>query len=577
VATLFNSRLRKFRFYALFLIFVALPVTCFLVLFSYSEQLFDTPKHRRLTFITVNDTYMLGGAAEGEAGGLDRLRTLRKNIERDAPEAILLHAGDFLAPSLISRVFKGEHMINVLNNLDGDDQAFDKRMFVVFGNHEFDDSKCGEKYAPLNDRVAESKFTWLNSNLDFSNCTGMKSIANQGNVKKDSGILLVNGVKLGLFGIGLTPDKMNNIDSSRDFPAYENEISSAKTRIAHLRLEGAEFIVGITHLPKEDDEKLIEELASEGLGLLIGGHDHTNMILPDKDGVGRGFKADFDAQSAWRIDVDLSGVGKPVIKGKRFDLDARVPPDPKLAALAKSWSVRAETRICKEQMGSDDPNCLAVTIGRTQAPLEVEDSANRTQETGFGDWLADEVLNKVEADIVILNAGSFSRNANLKQGEVKLRHLYEIFRYDNAIAVRPFPASKVCEALVHGFGSPGRGAWPHTAGVEIDIEGPPGAASPVRVRRFVKRPDLSCDSNEEIKVAALAYVLCGNDGYPFWPKEVARSDECTDKLNEKPLLNLAERYGLREVAKKAIEAARSDGIQPKNKGRVRFNVGAVKK
>jgi 5'-nucleotidase len=564
-------------------VFYVLVVALFLVLplisfyFFHSNALFGTSNHRRLTFITVNDTYMLGNAAEGEAGGLDRLRTLRRTIERDSPEAILLHAGDFLAPSLISRVFKGEHMIDVLNNLDGDDKAFDKRMFVVFGNHEFDDSRCGENYAPLNDRVAESRFTWLNANLDFSACAGMKSISNQGNVKKDSGILLVNGVRLGLFGIGLTPDKMDNVNPSVNFPAYEDEMNAAKTRIAHLKLEGAEFIVGITHLSKEDDEKLIQQLASEGLGLLIGGHDHTNMILPDKDGDGRGFKADFDAQSAWRIDVDLSGAGKPNIKSRLVKLEADISADPVLTALAKSWSERAETRICKEKRDPEGPNCLGVTIGRTQAPLEVEESANRNQETGFGDWLADEVIKKVGADVVILNSGSFSRNANLKPGEVKLRHLYEIFRYDNVIAVRPFPASKVCEALVHGFGSPGRGAWPHTAGVEIDIEGPPGAVHPVRVRRFVNRPDLSCESDDEIKVAGLPHILCGNDGYKLWPKDVARSDKCPEKLSEKPLPDATEKYWLLEIARKGIEAAGSEGIQPKNAGRIKFNAGAQRR
>ena len=113
------------------------------------------PAERRVTFIAVNDIYRLDGIAEGKSGGLGRVRTLRTWIERDAPDALLLHAGDFLSPSLIGKVFKGEQMIDAMNNLDGDPKAFDARMFVAFGNHEFDDSRCNKADSPLDKRVVD--------------------------------------------------------------------------------------------------------------------------------------------------------------------------------------------------------------------------------------------------------------------------------------------------------------------------------------------------------------------------------------------------------------------------------------
>ena len=120
---------------------------------------------RRVTFLTINDIYRLDGVAEGRSGGLTRVRTLRKWIERDAPNAILLHAGDFLSPSLVSEQSKGASMVDILNSLDGDPSAFDSRMFVTFGNHEFDISRCSDANPPLNARVAESQFVWLAANL----------------------------------------------------------------------------------------------------------------------------------------------------------------------------------------------------------------------------------------------------------------------------------------------------------------------------------------------------------------------------------------------------------------------------
>ena len=131
---------------------------------------------RVATILAVNDIYRIDGVGAEEIGGLHRLRTLRKDIEKKSGNVLLLHAGDFLSPSLESRVFKGEQMIDAMNNLDGDPNKFDARMFVAFGNHEFDDSNCLSAPASLNARIDESQFTWLNANLDFANCASMKDV-----------------------------------------------------------------------------------------------------------------------------------------------------------------------------------------------------------------------------------------------------------------------------------------------------------------------------------------------------------------------------------------------------------------
>ena len=100
---------------------------------------------RVATILAVNDIYRIDGVGAEEIGGLHRLRTLRKDIEKKSGNVLLLHAGDFLSPSLESRVFKGEQMIDAMNNLDGDPNKFDARMFVAFGNHEFDDFKLPQR------------------------------------------------------------------------------------------------------------------------------------------------------------------------------------------------------------------------------------------------------------------------------------------------------------------------------------------------------------------------------------------------------------------------------------------------
>jgi 5'-nucleotidase len=537
---------------------------------------------RHVTFIAVNDIYRLDGVGDDKKGGLARLRTLRKTIERDAPNAILLHAGDFLAPSLISKVFKGKQMIDIMNRLDGDGPAFDHRMFVVFGNHEFDDSRCNDKGAVLEARVLESRFTWLNANLDFSNCWMMKSLSDQENVKKNGVVVDVNDVKVGLFGIGLTPDKMDGKKTER-YPNYADDLDAARRSIEYLRARGAEFIVALTHLPQSADEELLNELGAKGLDMLVGGHEHTASVFQDRKLQAWGFKSDSDALTARRIDVDLPRQGRPKIRGyDLIRLDEIYSPDADIAERAKVWSARAEADICKNDRGSDNPDCLSDPIGSTQAAIELRESVSRTGETGFGDWLADQLLAHTEADVAIVTAGLLGLDSELAAGtKLRVRHIVEMFRYDDTVvAARSFPATMVCEALRHGFASPGAGAWPHISGAKVKIQLPQRTGNAVEVTGFTRFPQLDCQSNEPIKVASMPFVLCGNDAYPFRPEE--HGESCIADLNKNPYIQdptrrIPDRIKLGRLAEKGITNAGGAGINPTTDGRVGFNDPPPKK
>ena len=514
---------------------------------------------RRLTFLAINDVYRLEGVADGKSGGLTRVRTLRKWIERDAPNAILLHAGDFLSPSLISREFKGASMVDIMNRLDGEPDGFDSRMFVTFGNHEFDISKCGDADPPLNARVAESQFIWLAANLDFSQCAGMRAMLERKNVSRDGVVIAVDTIKLGLFGLGQTPDQVG----APAYPNNEKALPAARRSIAYLRERGAEVIVALTHLSRAEDEELIAQLSGAGLDLVVGGHDHTAMVLLDDRGKARGVKADSDARTAWRIDVQVPLGGKPRVDAQLITLNEAIPPDPSLAKVAQAWSARAERQLCAAR-GLAKADCLAEPIGRTQTVIELEEEANRSKETGFGDWLADLVAEKTGADVVLINSGILGLGEDLAPGtRLLLRHVVDMFRFDDVVAVESFPAKTVCEAIEHGFKIPGMGAWPHVGGLDVEVTRR-AAGNEVAVKGFRRKAGVTCADETPIKVAAAPYLLCSNDGYRFLPG----SKTCGEDLKKK---SLAEgRKPFSEIAEAAIRAAGDAGIKPVKDGRVRF-------
>ena len=497
---------------------------------------------RAATILAVNDIYRIDGVGEKEAGGLHRLRTLRKTVEKESGKVLLLHAGDFLSPSLESRVFKGEQMIDAMNNLDGDPKKFDTRMFVAFGNHEFDDSDCNKSPAPLNARLDESQFTWLNVNLDFSNCASMKDVTAHKNVKRTA-VIELGSIKFGIFGIGLTPDIKNN----KKYPVFGELYEAARAAIKELRAKKVDVVVALTHLNQEDDQYLIDALSGSGLDLVVGGHDHTWMELKDNAGVVRGYKADSDAKSAWRIKVRLPAKGGTTFVGERIVLNDAIARDPALDALAKNWSAQAEAKFCAERKKAGrKPNghkCLQEEAGTAQFPVRLEEEDNRTTETEFGRWIARVVRDTTNADVAIVHAGILGLNTNLDSGaKLRVEQIVDIFRYDDPIAGRMAPASLVGAAIRHGLGRPGTGAWPHLYGVRA--AGVPKTPKDAQARkkkwdgeiRFEKA-DIDCTKDTPIKVAGAPYLLCGGDDYPVMAAENEKGANCIETLKNKPILD----------------------------------------
>src|SRR5688572_23993605 len=122
------------------------------------------PAPARFKILQINDVYKIEGLEGGQSGGLARLRTLRKHLESDGTPVIVLHAGDTLYPSVMSKFLDARPMVDVLNLLDGDPSAFDPRLVVTFGNHEFDQSDP----SILMNRVRESAFEWVATNTTLT-------------------------------------------------------------------------------------------------------------------------------------------------------------------------------------------------------------------------------------------------------------------------------------------------------------------------------------------------------------------------------------------------------------------------
>lgn len=133
---------------------IALYVLCLLSVatgYANAQQNQASPS-KTITIIQLNDVYQIAPVDRGKRGGLARVGTLQKKIRAAAPNTLFLLSGDFISPSVASRLFKGKQMVAALNAAGLD--------IATLGNHEFD-------FGPdvLRERMKESRFAYTIANV----------------------------------------------------------------------------------------------------------------------------------------------------------------------------------------------------------------------------------------------------------------------------------------------------------------------------------------------------------------------------------------------------------------------------
>ena len=225
---------------------------------------------RPILFVQVNDLYHIDSLADftnSDSLILPRIATCLTRL-RDyygTDQVFFCLPGDFLAPSCLSKQFKGAHMVSVLNQMGLD--------FVTFGNHEFDDPITRED---LVDRIDQSNFKWIISNLEFP-APNNDSIVSHANYQLVHPIWLSKTNLIILFGV-MYKDKSVTVPFIHDpvemtkvvIEACQEAVSDATKQRSDLDIK-LNF-VALTH--QSLDEDLLLAQSCSDLCLIMGGHDH---------------------------------------------------------------------------------------------------------------------------------------------------------------------------------------------------------------------------------------------------------------------------------------------------------------
>ncbi|MDQ1590208.1 MAG: 5-nucleotidase / UDP-sugar diphosphatase [Pyrinomonadaceae bacterium] len=435
----------------------------------------------RVTLLQVNDVYQISPVDRGKRGGLARIATLRKQIVAESPHTLYLLAGDTLGPSVASNIFKGRQMIAAWNVTGLD--------YAALGNHEFD---FGD--AVLRERMRESKFTWLGSNV-FDRKTGKLFGDMPPFVVRE-----FDGVKVGLFGL-LTTDTKQSSSPGADVE-FRDPCRTAREMTKRLRSRGARTIVAVTHLTIETDKRLAR--CAPDIDVIIGGHEHT--VLQSLSGRTPIFKMGSDARNLGRIDLNIYRRGGELesIDWEIIPVTDATPDEPQAAAVIGEF----EKKLAAE---------LDLPVGRTTVELDARQETNRSRETNLGSFIADAYRKYAGADVALLNGGSIRSNTTYGPGALSKRDVLSILPFENPIVKIEVTGATLRAALEHGVSRVREereaGLFPQVSGLRFTYDG--RLASGARVTS-VTVGNTPLDNNKTYTLAVNTYVLGGGDGYTMF-------------------------------------------------------------
>ncbi len=431
----------------------------------------------RVTLLQVNDVYQFAAVDQGARGGLARVLTLKKTIQKESPNTLFLLSGDTISPSVESITYKGAQMIDAWNTLGLD--------YSTFGNHEFD-------FGPevLQQRMNESKFKWIAANV-IDTRTGKPFGDTPAYVVRE-----FDGVKIAIFGLTLEETKI----TSRPGPNVEflNPCETARKMVAEIHERGIKTVVALTHLSMSEDKQVAR---CADVDVIIGGHEHT--LLQSESGGAPIFKMTADARELGQIDLNISKDTGAVesIDWKIIPVTNQTADDSAFAAVNRKYGA-----LIKD---------LATPVGRTRVALEARSAVGRNQETNVGDLIAGAFQWATGADVGLMNGGSIRADEIIAAGPLTKRDVLSILPFKNRVVTVEVSGALLREVLEHGVGrsaedaEPGR--FPQVSGVRFTFDARRPAGSRIVDITVDGKP---LDPKKNYTVATSDYIaIDGGDGY----------------------------------------------------------------
>ncbi|MEJ2171197.1 MAG: 5'-nucleotidase C-terminal domain-containing protein [Woeseiaceae bacterium] len=446
-----------------------------------------------LTFIHLNDTYRVGTVEEGSKGGLGRVVTVIRELQRQGRDIRVLHGGDFLYPSLESQIWDGQQMIEAFNHIDAV-----APMYLVAGNHE-SDRRTPEQ---LVNAVRASHFDWLGDNYRFA--TGQADV--DAALKRK--FTYQHGDKtVGVFALTLHPADDGN--DRTYLPVDRDYIGIAKRIIDEFEAQKVDLIIGLTHLHIWLDHEIAGlRKYHPKLAFIVGGHEHEPQYKAQTEDSAAVMKGASNARVIWQIDVTFDASGLPVVTEQQLDMDTSVAVDVDYARIDARW---------RDQLLQLYP-FLESRVGTAALPMNATEEVIRNGENSWGNFIVDQMpgaFGEPAADFAFINSGSL-RIDDFIADDILFEDIARTFGFSSHLRHLTVSGAEFRQLLEVGFRSnlPSKGYFPQVSGFRMCVDrGRPVGERIISLQVPADDGWQEIDATAEYTLVIPDFVFKGGDGY----------------------------------------------------------------
>lgn len=398
----------------------------FTAITSMADQVDPTTNisHDDIVILYENDVH-------NRVDGYPVLKQMEQDFLQKTPNVAIVSAGDFAQGATIGAISKGEHIINIMNNVG--------YTAVTLGNHEFD------YQIPQLKKLVKM----LDAPVVASNFTKKNKLVYKAYIIKD-----YNGTKIAFLGIA-TPESITKstpkyFQNDKGQYIYDFASDNSGYKLYHAvqkytdeaKSKGADYVIALAHLGTEGVTPQWSSLNvvknTDKINAVLDGHSHSTierMDVPNKNGQ----NVVLSSTGSY-----LKNIGIMVIKK-----DGTITT--KLVSLKEYTKADPAVKKVVEDIKTEAKELLDKTIGQTEVNLTTKANGERIvrkAETNIGDFTADATRQYLGTDIAIINGGGIRGDIN--KGDISMNSLLTVFPWGNMLSSIEVKGKVIRDALEMG-------------------------------------------------------------------------------------------------------------------------------
>lgn len=383
-----------------------------------------TDTSRTITLLHTNDIHGHLEAWQGwegeltgkTVGGLDRIAAqVREQRATLAPgSSLLLDAGDTIGDTMIAAETEGRAVIDTMNCMGYD--------AMVIGNHEPDFTA-----EQLSVRIGEARFPVLAANIQHRPSDKLFT--------KPYVIKMVNGIKVGILGLAYPNTPLTTTRKNIKNLHFAPAIPTAQRYVPHMRAEGAQIIIALTHLGLGADKHLAEKV--DGIDVIVGGHSHNRMKDAMRVRETLIVQAGAHGSDLGRLDLNIEN-GKIVSFQRTLIPITGSASDSAIARTITQYKAPLE-----QKMNAVVANATTL-IPRAQT-LAGQEPGKRDEESPADNLFADAVRESAQTQIAFLPGVGYG--VALQPGQITTAQLRNLIPHDSAVWTMRLTGEQIREVL----------------------------------------------------------------------------------------------------------------------------------